>query len=170
VGFLTPDILPLAVKLFVFDIAVLPLLIDNLRTGEANNRDNLILVAGGIAMIGIEHALGWSDQSLWEIGAWVVFGVIGLFVLAFVAGMPGGVAKTMMALLFWFPSMAFVVMFAIAWFVTALIGYASGSREVPIVPAIVVVCTGIWSFENVALGFFSGGAVLLFGWLASRRA
>ncbi len=163
------DQTPLLVKLLVFAIGVLPLLIDNLRTLQATNLNNLILAAAGLIMVGIEHALGWSDQSLWAIGAWVVLGAIGLFVFAAFSGLSGGVAKTLVALLLWFPSLDFFIVFSAGFLLTALIGYAT-RRDAAIAPPFVVACIGVWCFSHPALGFAVGAAVLLFGWVASRRA
>jgi hypothetical protein len=162
------DQTPLVVKLLVFAIAVLPLLAHNLRTSEATNPHNLILGVAGLVMVGIEHALGWSDQSLWAIGAWVFFGVIGLTVFAIFSAAPGGAVKTQMALLPWFPSMDFFIVFAAGFLLIALIGYATG-RHALSTPCFVVACIGVWCTSHLAPGFAAAGAVLLCGWLGSRR-
>src|SRR5690348_2645834 len=60
----TSSPLPLIVKLAGFLLAILPLLIDNLRTGRVTNGNNLILLLGGLAMLVLDRAMGWSDQSL----------------------------------------------------------------------------------------------------------
>ena len=159
---------PLVVKLLVFAIAVMPLLTHNLRTSEATNKHNLILGAAGLVMVGIEHALGWSNQSLWSIGAWVVFGVIGLTLFAMFSAAPGGAVKTLMALLPWFPSLDFFVVFAAGFLLIALIGYAT-RRHVPSTICFVVVCIGVWCSSHLALGFVAAGTVFLCGWLGSRR-
>ncbi len=162
------DQTPLVVKLLVFAIAVLPLLTHNIRTSEATNPHNLILAAAGLVMVGLEHGLGWSDQSFWAIGAWVVFGVIGLTVFAVFSAAPGGAVKTMMALLPWFPSMDFLTVFAAGFLLVALIGYATG-RHAASTPCFVVACIGVWCSSHPALGCVAAGAVLLCGWLGSRR-
>ena len=165
---LLADQTPLVVKLLVFAIAVLPLLTHNIRTSEATNPHNVILGVGGLVMVGLEHGLGWSDQSLWTIGAWVIFGVIGLTVFAMVSAAPGGVVKTLMALLPWFPSMDFITVFAAGFLLIALIGYATG-RHAPSTPCFVAACIGVWCSSQPALGLAAAGAVLLCGWLGSRR-
>ena len=162
------DQTPLLVKLLVFAIGVLPLLIDNLRTLRATNRNNFILGAAGLIMVGTEYTLGWSDQSLWAIGAWFVLGAIGLIVFTAFSELSGGVAKTLMALLLWFPSLDFFIVFSAGFLLTALIGYTI-RRDAAIAPPFVIACIGVWCFSHPALGFAAGGAVLLCGWLASRR-
>lgn len=165
---ITSDQLPLLVKLLMFAVAVLPLLIDNLRTMHATNLNNFILAAAGLIMVGIEHSLGWSHQSLSAIGGWVVLGVIGLVVLAFVSQLPGGAAKTLMALLLWFPAPDFIIVLWVGSLLTALIGFTT-RRDTAIVPPFVIACIGVWCFSHPALGLGAGGALLLCGWLASRR-
>ena len=160
------DQVPLLVKLIMFAIGVLPLLIDNLRTMQATNLNNFILAAAGLIMVGIEHSLGWSHESLWAIGGWVVLGAIGLVVLALFSKLSGGVAKTLMALLLWFPSLDFIIVFSAGLLLTVLIGFAT-RREAAIAPPFIIACIGVWCFSHPALGFGAGGALLLCGWLAS---
>jgi len=160
--------MPLVVKLLVFAIAVLPLLIDNLRTSRATNLNNLILGVAGLVMVGTEHVLGWSQQSLWAIGAWTIFGVIGLAGLGALSGAPGGAIKTLMALLPWFPSLDFFIVVTAGFLLTALIGFTI-RRDAPIAPPFVVACIGVWCANHLVLGFVAGDAVLLCGWLASRQ-
>jgi hypothetical protein len=162
------DQAPLLVKLLVFGIAVQPLLSDNLRTSYATNLNNLALGAGGLLMIGIEHAFGWSDQPLLGIGAWIVFGMIGLFGFSVASGTPGGVVKTLMALLPWFPSLDFFIVLTAGFLLVALIGYATRRRAL-VAPSLAVACIGVWCAQHPILGFAACGAVLGCGWLVSRR-
>ena len=93
------DTLPLIVKLAGFLLAILPLMIDNLRTGRATNANNLILLIGGLAMLVLDRAMGWSDRSLLASGGWILAGMAVLLVVHRLIAVPSGVAKTLMALL-----------------------------------------------------------------------
>jgi hypothetical protein len=129
--------LPLIVKLAGFLVAILPLLIDNLRTGRATNANNLILLLGGLAMLILDRAMGWSDRSLLASGGWIIAGMAILFVVPRIIGIPSGVAKTLMALLPWFTLESYLVVVTAGLLVTALIGYVT-RRDAPVVPSLTV--------------------------------
>jgi hypothetical protein len=129
--------LPLIVKLAGFLLAILPLLIDNLRTCRATNGNNLILLAGGLAMLVLDRAMGWSDRSLLASGGWIIAGMAVLFVLHQITDFPSGVAKTLMALLPWFTVDSYLLVVMAGFFATAAIGYVM-RREAPVVPALTV--------------------------------
>ena len=129
--------LPLIVKLAGFLLAILPLMIDNLRTGRATNGNNLILLLGGLAMLVLDRAVGWSDRSLLASGGWIVAGMAVLFVVHGMIGVPSGVAKTLIALLPWFTVGSYLVVVAAGLLVTALIGFVT-RRDAPVVPSLMV--------------------------------
>jgi hypothetical protein len=131
------DTLPLIVKLAGFLLAILPLMIDNLRTGRATNGNNLILLLGGLAMLVFDRAMGWSDRSLLASGGWIIAGMAVLLVVPRMIGVPSGVAKTLMALLPWFTVESYLVVVTAGLLVTALIGYVT-RRDAPVVPPLVV--------------------------------
>jgi hypothetical protein len=133
------DMLPLIVKLAGFLLAILPLMIDNLRTGRATNGNNLILLLGGLAMLVLDRATGWSDRSLLASGGWIVAGMAILLVLHQIADFPSGVAKTLMALLPWFSVDGYLLMATAGLLATGLFGYVTRrDAPVPVVPALVV--------------------------------
>ncbi|WOH66433.1 hypothetical protein [Bradyrhizobium sp. BWA-3-5] len=129
------DTLPLTVKLAGFVLAILPLMIDNLRTGRATNGNNLILLLGGLATLVLDRAMGWSDRSLMKSGGWIIAGMAILFVVHRMIGVPSGVAKTLMALLPWFTVESYLVVVTAGLLVTALIGYVT-RRDAPVVPSL----------------------------------
>lgn len=131
------DTLPLIVKLAGFLLAILPLMIDNLRTGRATNANNLILLIGGLAMLVLDRAMGWSDRSLLASGGWILAGMAILLVVHRLIGVPSGVAKTLMALLPWFTVESYLVVVTAGLLVTALIGFAT-RRDAPVVPSLMV--------------------------------
>jgi len=131
------DMLPLIIKLAGFLLAILPLLIDNLRTCRATNGNNLILLLGGLAMLVLDRTMGWSDRSLLASGGWIIGGVAILFVAHQFVDFPSGVAKTLMALLPWFSVDGYLLVVTAGFFLTALIGYAT-RRAAPVVPALMV--------------------------------
>ena len=131
------DTLPLVVKLAGFVLAILPLMIDNLRTGRATNGNNFILLLGGVAMLELDRAMGWSDRSLLSSGGWIIAGMAVLFVVPRMVGIPSGVAKTLMALLPWFTVESYLVVVTAGLIVTALIGFVT-RRDAPVVPPLVV--------------------------------
>ena len=137
---------PLVVKLLVFAIAILPLLVDNVRTSRVTNRNNLILFVAGAAMIAVDHGMGWSDRSLWTICAWLILGGVGLIVLAATGVCPGGVAKTLMALLPWFTTERYFLVIAAGFILSALFGYAT-RRETPVVVPLAIACFAVWLFD-----------------------
>src|SRR5262249_42739388 len=104
--------LPHIVKLAGFLLAVLPLLIDNLRTGRVTNGNNLIVLFGGLAMLVLDRAMGWSNQSLLASGGWIIAGMVILLVVIQMTGQPFGVAKTLMALLPWFTIESYLIVFS----------------------------------------------------------
>ena len=131
------DMLPLIVKLAGFLLAILPLMIDNLRTGRATNGNNLILLLGGLAMLVLDRAVGWSDRSLLASGGWIIAGMAVLFVVHGLIGVPSGVAKTLIALLPWFTVGSYLAVVAAGLLVTALIGFVT-RRDAPVVPSLMV--------------------------------
>ena len=131
------DTLPLIVKLTGFLLSILPLTIDNLRTGRATNRNNLILLLGGLAMLVLDRAMGWSDRSLLESGGWIIAGMAVLLVIHRMIGVPSGVAKTLMALLPWFTVANYLVVITAGLLITALIGFVT-RRDAPVVPSLMV--------------------------------
>lgn len=131
------DTLPLTVKLAGFVLAILPLTIDNLRTGRATNGNNLILLLGGLAMLVLDRAMGGSDRSLLASGGWILVGMAVLLVVHKMIGIPSGVAKTLMALLPWFTVESYLVVVTAGLLVTALIGFTI-RRDAPAVPALMV--------------------------------
>ena len=130
--------LPLIVKTAGFVLAILPLLIDNLRTCRVTNGNNLILLLGGLAMLVLDRAMGWSDRSLMESGVWIIAGAAVLLVLVPLGGGPFGVAKTLIALLPWFSVDGYLVMVSAGLLVAALIGYAK-RRDAQVVPPLAAV-------------------------------
>jgi hypothetical protein len=165
---LPPEITPLIVKLVVFAAAILPLVIENLRTLDASNRNNLILLIAGFGMVGTEWALGWSDRSLWAIGAWVAMGIALLLILTFVSGAPGGLVKMMMALLPWLAPTDFFLVFCVGSILVGLIGIAS-RRDVPAVLPIGLAAIDIWTFGHAAFPIAVAATILLCGFLAFLR-
>jgi len=131
------DMLPLIIKLAGFLLAILPLLIDNLRTGRATNANNLILLLGGLAMLVLDRAVGWSDRSLLASGGWIIAGMAIVLVVHRMIGVASGVAKTLMALLPWFTVEGYLVVVTAGLLITALIGYVT-RRDAPVVPFLTV--------------------------------
>ncbi|KRQ97830.1 hypothetical protein [Bradyrhizobium valentinum] len=131
------DMLPLIVKLAGFLLAILPLMIDNLRTGRATNGNNLILLLGGLAMLVLDRAVGWSDRSLLASGGWIIAGGAVLLVVHRMIGVPSGVAKTLIALLPWFAMGSYLVVVTAGLLITALIGFVT-RRDAPVVPPLMV--------------------------------
>jgi len=130
--------LPLIVKLAVFLLAILLLLIDNLRTGRATNGNNLILLLGGLAMLVLDRAMGWSDRSWLESGSWIIAGMAVLLVLHQVVDFPSGVAKTLMALLPWFSVDGYLLVVSAGLLATGLFGYVTRRDTTPVVPSLVL--------------------------------
>ncbi|MBR0824909.1 hypothetical protein JQ596_05125 [Bradyrhizobium manausense] len=124
--------LPLIVKLAGFLLAILPLLIDNLRTRRATNGNNLILLLGGLAMLALDRGTGWSDRSLLASGVWIIAGAAVLLVVVPSIGGSYGVAKTLIALLPWFTMESYFIVVSVGLFAAAAIGYAT-RRDAPVV-------------------------------------
>jgi hypothetical protein len=141
------ELTPLYVTLGLFSLGVLPLLVDNLRTGRATNRNNGILAIAGLASTGINHGFGWDQQPLWVTGGWIAFGVIGLFILTAKGILPGGVAKTMMALLPWFTTTDYLLVIGAGLILAILLALALGRRVVPVTAPLVLSSFGVWLHE-----------------------
>lgn len=141
------QLMQLYVTLALFSLGVLPLLIDNLRTGQATNRNNSILAIAGLASTSINHVCGWEQQYLWVTGGWILLGVIGLFILTSKGILPGGVAKTMMALLPWFTTTDYLLVIGAGFILAVLLALALGRRVVPITAPLVLSSIGVWLHE-----------------------
>ncbi|MBR0758539.1 hypothetical protein JQ604_40700 [Bradyrhizobium jicamae] len=129
--------LPLMVKLAAFLLASFPLLIDNLRTGNATNGNNLILLLGGLAMLVLDRVMGWSDQSLLTSACWIFAGAAILLVLVPLGGGPFGVAKTLIALLPWFTVEGYLLVVTAGFLIAGAIGYVA-RRDAPVVVPLMV--------------------------------
>jgi Flp pilus assembly protein protease CpaA len=93
----------LLIKPLVFAVAALPLVIDNLRTGQISNWNNTILLLGGLGILALGPTLGMSGFHLPAPSLWMLVALVPLafFALGWVRG---GAAKFLIALLPWFSS------------------------------------------------------------------
>jgi len=158
----------LLVKLTLFGIAVSPLLIDNLRTLRASNRNNVILCLAGFAMLGIEWSLGWNTRPPWQVA--VQFLSLGacLLVLPVICGIPGGVAKTLIALLPWFAPMDFLLVATIGFVLMTGVGVMS-RRNAPSVLPLTIAAIDVWTYMHAAFSIALIVTALLCGWMTVRR-
>lgn len=163
-----PEIAPLTVKLVLFTAGILPLVIDNLRTLRAGNLNNLILFVAGFVMVGVELAFGWNAHSLLATVAWVVVGIVLLVILTFVSGAPGGLAKTMMALLPWLSPADFFIVFCLGSLLVGVIGLVS-RRDVPSVPPLALAVVAVWTYGHPGFPIAVAATILLCGLLAFPR-
>lgn len=118
---------PLLIQLAAFMVAILPLLIGNLRSLKVGNTENLLLFSLGLAFTMMASEQGWSDRSATAIMVWVVGGTCCLLVAAVLGLIPGGIAKTLGALVPWFPPMQYLTV----WLLGAglMVGLALARRR-----------------------------------------
>jgi len=158
----------LVVKLTLFGIAVSPLLIDNLQTLRATNRNNVILCLAGFAMLGIEWSLGWNDRTPWYVAVQFLLGGALLLALPVIGGIPGGVAKTLIALLPWFAPVDFLLAATIGFVLMAFVGVVS-RRNAPSALPFALAAVDVWTYGNAAFSIALVITVLLCGWMIWRR-
>ncbi len=137
------EVLKFAFTIGLFVVAMLPLLIDNLRNGTATNRNNLILALAGIATLAVGHQLNWNQQSLWEAGAWIATGIIVLMLVSIMGFMPGGVSKMMMALLPWFTMTNYLLVIAIGSILVVADALVI-KRDIPVALPLAIASTCVW--------------------------
>lgn len=128
---------PVLLQLAAFVVAVLPLLLGNLRSMLVGNRENVLLFSLGLAFTMIASELGWTHRSATGIMAWVLGGGFCLLLGALLGLYRGGIAKTLGALVPWFPP----VQYLIVWTLGALLmtGLAlAGRRRIGIVAPLAV--------------------------------
>jgi len=128
----------LVLALFVASAA--PAVVENIRHGSLSNRNNAILFIAGLATYGVGLALGHyqfdSVSLVWAVGIALV-----LLASAFSGLVPGGLAKTLVALLPWLSIDAFLVAVAVGMLLTAALAKVKGGTA-PAMPAMALAVTG----------------------------
>ena len=115
-----------------FFLLLLPVLVENVRSGRLTNAHSAMVFLGGVALLVADRVVvDPSAEIPW--GLWAA--VILLVILSAVMGaLPGGVAKFLIAVLPWFTGWEPYLWTAMAaFFLTAAIGYFRGGQA-PFVP------------------------------------
>lgn len=139
---MSENLTSIAVTAGLFIISALPLFIDNLRTGAASNRNNLILAVGGLTALVISHVLGWGDRPLLPLAVWIAVGAVALIIVAAARILPGGVTKTMMVLLVWFSWMNYLLVISVGFVLAGVVG-AIIRRNVPMAATLIIAGLGV---------------------------
>jgi hypothetical protein len=116
-----------------FLFVMLPVLIENLRSGRITNPHNAMIFLVGLALLVTEQLLGEPPVS----PPWGLWGAVALLVTlsAMLGAVPGGIAKFLIALLPWFTGWEPYLLTATAAFLLcAACGYAM-RREAPLIPS-----------------------------------
>jgi|GEM_PF-2879307 len=115
-----------------FILLLMPVLVENLKSGRLTNAHNAMVFLGGVALLVAERLLADPSMSL----PWGLWGAVILLVMlsAGLGAVPGGVAKFLIALLPWFTGWeAYLGTATAAFFLTVAWGYAKGDQA-PLVP------------------------------------
>ncbi|MEM7700369.1 MAG: hypothetical protein AAF251_00385 [Pseudomonadota bacterium] len=134
-------------SLMAFQILVLVLFVgcaapaatENLRDGSLSNRNNLILLAGGLGA----YALGWSlGHYSFESGdLYLKIGIAIIILASAFFGVPGGIAKMLIALLPWLSVPVYFTALMIGFFLAAAFAKLKGGNA-PAMPAIALSVVG----------------------------
>jgi hypothetical protein len=133
---------PLLIKLAAFTVAMLPLLVENLRRGTASNRSNAILFVAGLAYAGYLLATGAVQPTLGLFGGWVIVIAIAL-ALAAIGVAPGGVAKTFAALAPWLDPWHFIGIATAGLILSGIVGLLRKKPAGIALPVYLMTCA-IW--------------------------
>lgn len=135
-------------KIGVLTLAMAPLIIGNLRTGNTSNINNAILFVAGVVFAAAVPAAHGETLS-WT--AFAVSLVLAITCLAFAAFqiVPAGVAKTLIALIPWLTAEQFFITLAVGMGLAAILAKATQSKRAP-------VALPLWIGALAALFFASG--------------
>lgn len=122
-------------SLLVLGLVLAIVSIPNWRTGKITNVASLVVLAAGIASCAtrIQLSPGGSADELFA-GTWLLLAV-GLIGSSF-AGLPGGIAKLLVAMLPWFRPEDFLVLLTLSGFAHFAMARIVGRTDAPAVPAI----------------------------------
>ena len=135
-------VMPLLCQLAAFVLAVLPLLYENLRSGRAANRHNVLLFSIGLGFAMLASELGWTGRSAATIMSWVLGAGLLLIAAAALRWVPGGIAKTLGALVPWFPFGAWLVVVTLGFALAAVAARIGRGRSL-IVPPLALAAVGV---------------------------
>lgn len=144
----------LAGKLIAFALAISPQLIFNLRTGAVKNSYNLLIFVAGLAFACLERGAGADSASVLVAVSWFVAALVAIMALHVTGIVPGGVGKTLLALLPWF-SVADYLIVLVAGFVifgvvgSLLIRRGRSDLSIPAVPIFAITGAGqfLWQMS-----------------------
>ena len=116
-----------------FAAAALPMVGDNLRTGNITNLNNGILLVGGLGVIALEPSLGMAPFQLPAPSPWMLVALVpfAMFVLRWIRG---GAAKFLIALLPWFSPGEYLFVVGAGMLLAGLIAAALRRKDSQIAP------------------------------------
>jgi hypothetical protein len=132
-------------KPIAFALAILPLLVLNLRTGQVKNSYILLVFASGLVIAAVSRGSDWSLSPVPLISVpWFVAASAVLIVLFCTSIIPGGVAKTLIALLPWFSILGYLFVVTAGSFAFAFFAYLHRrniyqSQTLPVVPIVATI-------------------------------
>lgn len=135
--------LPLVVKLIVFALAISPQLILNLRTGAVKNSYNALIFVAGLVFALLEREAGSNPASLLVAISWLAAALIVVMALHAAGIVPGGIGKTLIALMPWFSIADYLIVVVAGFMIFGLIGLLLVRRGQPglSIPAVPVFAT-----------------------------
>lgn len=129
------------IKLGLLLLAFLPLLIDNIRTGQAKNALVGAMLALGVLAAFFGPSFGADPLKLSTLIGWILAAAC-LFGLAAAGVVPAGIAKFLIALLPWFPFKDYLLTVTIGMMLAALIGWAT-KKNALIVPPMMIAALAV---------------------------
>ena len=151
--------LPLLAKPIAFALAILPLLLLNIRTGNVKNSYILLVFVAGLVIAAVSRGSDWSLSSVLLIQfLWFVAASAVLFVLSCTGIIPGGVAKTSIALLPWFSILSYLFVVTAGLFAFAFFAYLHrrniySRQALPVVPIVAIagMISLLWDVRSAPL-------------------
>lgn len=136
---------PETIKLGLLILAMAPLLVANLRSGNVPNFLVGLLLACGIAIAVTGPSFGTESFSSISLLWWAV-GAVLLLAAAIFRMVSAGVAKFLIALMPWYGLEQYLIVFTLGMFLAVAMGKFGGSSRVLIAPPIMsaALCVGIW--------------------------
>jgi Flp pilus assembly protein protease CpaA len=127
----------LLIKPLAFAAASLPLVIDNLRTGNITNMNNAILLVAGLGVMALGPTLGLAGFQLPALSPWMLVALVP-FVMFALKWVRGGAAKFLIALLPWFSPGEYLAVVVSGFVLAGVTGAALRRKDVQIATPMVL--------------------------------
>jgi len=120
-----------------FAAAALPMVVDNLRTGNITNMNNAILLFGGLGVMVLGPSLGMAEFHLPAASPWLLVALLPLAMFA-LRWIRGGAAKFLIALLPWFAPGEYLAVVGVGFLLAGIAAKILRRKDTQIAPPIVL--------------------------------